>query len=73
MIATRDGDGYGLYKRGVARDPGCNGSRLAGLHGRAAFADWGDRRVDATALERSTIRKIYWRLLPLAIVTYLLC
>ncbi len=27
--------------------------------------------VDA-ALERSAIRKIYWRLLPLAILTYLL-
>ena len=29
--------------------------------------------MDTTAIERSAIRKIYWRLLPLAIVTYLLC
>jgi ACS family tartrate transporter-like MFS transporter len=32
----------------------------------------GSSVVDAT-VERSAIRKIYWRLLPLAILTYLLC
>jgi ACS family tartrate transporter-like MFS transporter len=29
--------------------------------------------VKASAVERSTMRKVYWRLLPLAILTYFLC
>src|SRR5258708_39062838 len=69
----RRGDWRGAEARVAQRGACCLWLRpvYAGTNDKCAITSW--EETMPAAVERSTMRKVYWRLLPISILTYFLC